>query len=47
MSDKKEVLKTVRAAFEIEPRINLHSFPIQVDHTAMRLPPHHLMEKRL
>jgi osmotically-inducible protein OsmY len=31
MSDKKEVLKTVRAAFEIEPRINLHSFPIQMD----------------
>ncbi len=30
MPDKREVLKKVRAAFEIEPRINIHSFPDQM-----------------
>ncbi len=30
MSDKKEVLKKVRAAFEIAPHINPHSFPVQM-----------------
>lgn len=31
MSEKQEVIKAVKAAFEHEPRINLHSHPIQMD----------------
>ncbi len=31
MSDKAEVLKKVRAAFEREPRINLHRYPVRMD----------------
>ena len=31
MSGKQEVIKAVKAAFEHEPRINLHRYPIQVD----------------
>ncbi len=31
MSQKQEVLKAVKAAFEHEPRINLHRHPIQMD----------------
>jgi len=30
MPDKEEILKKVRAVFEIEPRINPHSFPVQM-----------------
>jgi osmotically-inducible protein OsmY len=31
MSDKEEILRKVRAAFEFEPRINLHRYPVQID----------------
>lgn len=31
MSDKAQVLKKVRAAFEREPRINLHRYPVRMD----------------
>lgn len=31
MSEKQEVTKAVKAAFEHEPRINLHSHPIEMD----------------
>jgi osmotically-inducible protein OsmY len=31
MSEKQEIIKAVKAAFEHEPRINLHSHPIQMD----------------
>jgi osmotically-inducible protein OsmY len=31
MSEKQEVMKVVKAAFEHEPRINLHSHPIEMD----------------
>ena len=31
MSDKGGVIKAVRAAFEREPRINLHRYPVHID----------------
>ena len=31
MSGKQEIIKAVKAAFEHEPRINLHRFPIHID----------------
>ncbi|MEW6246339.1 MAG: BON domain-containing protein [Nitrospirota bacterium] len=31
MSDRERVIKAVRAAFEREPRINLHKYPIEVE----------------
>ena len=31
MSDKGHVIKAVRAAFEREPRINLHRYPVHID----------------
>jgi osmotically-inducible protein OsmY len=31
MAEKEEILKKVRAAFEFEPRINLHHYPVQMD----------------
>jgi osmotically-inducible protein OsmY len=31
MSEKQEVIKAVKAAFEHEPRINLHSHPLHID----------------
>lgn len=31
MSEKEEVIKAVRAAFEREPRINLHQYPVAMD----------------
>jgi osmotically-inducible protein OsmY len=31
MSEKEEILKQARAAFEIEPRIDLHHYPIEID----------------
>ena len=31
MSEKADIVKAVRAAFEREPRINLHRYPIEMD----------------
>ena len=31
MSDKAQILKVVRAAFERKPRINLHKYPVRMD----------------
>jgi hypothetical protein len=31
MTDREEILKKVGAAFEFEPRINLHKYPVEVD----------------
>jgi osmotically-inducible protein OsmY len=31
LSDKESILKVVRAAFEREPKINLHCYPIKID----------------
>lgn len=31
MTHKDQVLKAVRAAFEQEPRINLHKYPVRMD----------------
>ncbi|MDE3018940.1 MAG: BON domain-containing protein, partial [Nitrospirota bacterium] len=31
MTDKAQVVKAVRAAFEREPRINLHRYPVHVE----------------
>jgi osmotically-inducible protein OsmY len=31
LSDKESILKVVRAAFEREPKINLHRYPIKID----------------
>ena len=31
MTNRNQVLKAVRAAFEREPRINLHKYPVRMD----------------
>ena len=31
MTEKEQIIKAVRAAFEHEPRINLHKYPVEMD----------------